>query len=131
MNTGKVIERLISSSDDNQRSMVNMFRSGEYLWALFVGHLSVEKLLKAYYVKNIGGNYPHSHNLVKLAQASGLKLTEKQTIELNTITQFNIEARYEEYKKELYEKCTKEYTEINISTINEARAWLLDMLKEL
>ena len=41
----------ISSSDDNYNSMLNIFKSGEYMWSLFVGHLVIEKLLKAYYVK--------------------------------------------------------------------------------
>jgi HEPN domain-containing protein len=32
-------------------AMGSMFKSGHYVWALFLGHLVLEKLLKAVYVK--------------------------------------------------------------------------------
>jgi HEPN domain-containing protein len=57
----------INFSDDNYKSMMNMFKVREYIWSLFIGHLVVEKLLKAYYVKMIGNEVPRTHDLLKLA----------------------------------------------------------------
>lgn len=45
------IKYWLEISDDNFKSMLNMFNSKEYMWSLFVGHLVLEKLLKALYVK--------------------------------------------------------------------------------
>lgn len=58
--------------------MQAMFDAGEYMWALFVGHLVIEKLLKAYYVKIAGREVPRTHDLYKLAVKAGLDLSESQ-----------------------------------------------------
>jgi HEPN domain-containing protein len=44
----KLIKYWTESSDDDFDTMIAMYESGRYNWALFVGHLMIEKLLKAY-----------------------------------------------------------------------------------
>ena len=39
-----------------------------------------------------------------------LELTERQEDLLDLITKFNMSARYDDYKREFYTKCTDEYT---------------------
>jgi HEPN domain-containing protein len=114
----------VELSDDNYRSMNNMFNAGEYVWSLFVGHLSLEKLLKAYHVKIKQKKIPYIHDLYKLALECDLELSEEQKDSLQYITLFNIQARYEDYKKDFYKKCTKEFTINNIKRIKELRNWL-------
>ena len=46
-----LIRYWLESSDDDYGTMETMFRSKRYSWTLFVGHLMIEKLLKAYFVK--------------------------------------------------------------------------------
>lgn len=46
----------------------------------------------------------------------------------NDLYSFNISARYEDYKNEFYERCTKEYTSEQINNIEEVRSWLKEML---
>lgn len=41
----------MESADDDYGTMEAMYRSKRYSWALFVGHLMIEKLLKAYFVQ--------------------------------------------------------------------------------
>ena len=36
----------------DRRTMNHLFSTGDYDWSLFLGHLVVEKLLKAVYVRN-------------------------------------------------------------------------------
>lgn len=52
----KAINAWISSSDSNYEEMMDFFNIGRNNWALFIGHLCIEKLLKAYYIK-----VHHSH----------------------------------------------------------------------
>ena len=95
-----------------------------------MGHLVIEKLLKALYAKN-NKNAPYapkSHNLLHLAEKTKLKLTDRQEDLLDTITRFNLNARYDDYKKEFYERCTEEYTSEQIKNIEEVRIWLKEML---
>ncbi len=107
-----------------------MFKSREYMWALFTGHLALEKLLKAYFVKTVEINVPRTHDLYKLASRAKLELDEEQKDALQYITLFNIEARYEAYKREFSKKCTKEYTLNNLQKIKELRQWLLEKVKK-
>lgn len=109
--------------------MLNMFSNKEYVWALFVGHLCIEKLLKAYYVKEVDDIAPRVHDLYKLAIKSNLEMTEEQMDSLQYVTLFNIEARYEQYKREFHKKCTKDFTEHNIKKIGGLRKWLLGRIK--
>ncbi len=53
MKKADLIKYWIDSSDRDFTTMAHLFEKGDYHWALFIGHLVIEKLLKAYYVKNI------------------------------------------------------------------------------
>jgi len=108
--------------------MKNMFANGEYVWSLFVGHLCIEKLLKACYVKEVDIIAPRIHDLYKLALKCNLEMTEEQMDDLQYVTLFNIEARYEEYKREFHKKCTKDFTANQIETIEGLRTWLLEKI---
>ena len=91
----------------------------------------IEKLLKALYAKN-NKKTPHApktHDLLYLAEKMNLEVTEKQASSLVEITKFNLNTRYDGYKREFYNKCTDEYTEEQINKIKEIKAWLEIMLK--
>ena len=120
----------IESSDRDYESMKKNFETKQYTWALFIGHLTLEKLLKALYAKlNTDSPYPPKiHNLNILAEKCNIKLDAKQTKTLMTCNSFNISARYEDYKNEFYERCTEEYTCEQIKNIEEIRKWLKEML---
>ena len=104
--------------------MEDLFEKGHYTWALFVGHLLIEKLLKAYYVENIDIQPPLIHNLLRIAEKSKLELSEEQKDLLVTVTTFNIQARYDDVKKEFYHKCSKEFTKVWINKIKGFRKWI-------
>jgi HEPN domain-containing protein len=108
--------------------MNSLFLSGSNNWALFVGHISVEKLLKALYVKQRKQHAPRIHNLYRLAELCGIELTDDYPDWLDTVTSFNINARYDDYKKEFQRICTNEYTELWIGRIKELRQWIEQML---
>lgn len=120
----------IESSDRDYESMKKNYETKQYTWALFIGHLTLEKLLKAIYAKvNEGSPYPPKiHNLNILAERCNIELDERKSKILMTCNSFNISARYEDYKNEFYERCTEEYTSEQIKNIEEVRTWLKKML---
>ena len=118
----------IETSNDDFRTMNELFKSKSYNWTLFVGHISVEKLLKALYVKLHKKHAPTIHNLYRLAELCEIKLTNEYSDRLDTITSFNINARYDDYKREFYNLCTREYAESWIVKIKELRKWIEEML---
>ena len=120
----KIILYWMESSDNDYDTMMVMYQSKRYTWSLFIGHLMIEKLLKAFFAKVKGEYPPFIHNLLRLAELSGLELTEDRKVDLATITAFNINARYDDYKKSFYKKCTPEFTQYWVNRLTELREWL-------
>ena len=130
MNNIDLMNYWIESSDEGYDTMMYMKAGKKNTWCLFMGHLVIEKLLKALYAKN-NKNAPYapkSHDLLHLAEKTELKLTDRQEDLLDTITRFNMNARYDDYKKEFYLKCTDEYTSQLLKNIEEVRVWLKNLL---
>ncbi|NQV18923.1 MAG: HEPN domain-containing protein [Armatimonadetes bacterium] len=128
MTKEELISFWIEGSDRDFESMLHMFGSKDYHWALYVGHLVIEKLLKAYYIKKIDSQHPFIHNLLRLAEKSNLDITEEQKKFLVRVTTFNLRAKYQDYKNNFYKLCTKEFTEKWINEIKEFRQWIKKQL---
>lgn len=130
MDKQDLINFWVESSDLDFLAMESLFKNGHCIWSLFLGHLVIEKLLKAYYVKVVDDNVPKTHNLLAIAKNSNLELTEEQQDFLLEVTAFNIKARYPDYKKRFYKKATKKFTERYLKKIRELRIWLKDRINE-
>ncbi|VEN74043.1 DNA-binding protein [Candidatus Desulfarcum epimagneticum] len=128
MDKGEIINYWTKSSDKDFKTMNNLFASKDYAWCLFIGHLVIEKLLKAYYVKHVDTATPHVHNLLMIAEKSSLTLTENQKDFLQTVTRFNIQARYDDFKFEFHQKCSKAFTQEWVEKIKEFREWIKNEL---
>lgn len=132
MNNIDLMNFWIESANEDYDTMLYMKVGKKNTWCLFMGQMVIEKLLKALYAKNnISEPYaPKSHDLMYLAQKNNLTVTETQKLYLNEITRFNLNSRYDDYKKEFSKKCTDEYTEEQINKIEEVKQWLENLLKE-
>ncbi|MFA6403258.1 MAG: HEPN domain-containing protein [Salinivirgaceae bacterium] len=127
-NKDKLIKYWIDGSDDDFETMTAMFDSKRYSWSLFIGHLMIEKLLKAYFVKVKSDYPPFIHNLLRLAEKAVLELTDDEKEQLVTITAFNINARYDDYKMSFKNQCTPEYTAEWINKLKELRPWIKTLI---
>lgn len=92
----KIFSHWIESSDKDFDTINHLFKSKDYHWSLFIGHLVIEKLLKAYFVNKKNSYPPFIHDLRRLAEAADLTLTEEQKTFFDTVTRFNIGARYDD-----------------------------------
>jgi HEPN domain-containing protein len=128
MEQGDIVNYWVETANSDFRTMLNLYESKDYHWSLFMGHLVLERLLKAIYVEKYAEHAPRTHDLLRLAQETGIPTTEEQKDALDLITTFNINARYPDYKRSFYKKCTKEFTAANIEKIKELRTWLLSMI---
>jgi HEPN domain-containing protein len=107
----------------------HLMEKADYSYALFFGHLAVEKVLKALYMARLQEHAPPIHNLLRLARAVGLTLDEARTEALVTITAFNIEARYPDFKRTFRQMCTAEYAARHMATIKEMFEWLRSQMR--
>lgn len=48
----KIVLYWLDTSEKDYQTMKNLMNTGDYSWAMFLGHLVLEKLLKAHFVKN-------------------------------------------------------------------------------
>lgn len=124
----KILKHWIETSDDDFETMLTLYNSKSYAWCLFLGHISTEKLLKALYVKQFKKHAPFTHNLYRLGELIGLEMTDEYSDWFDEITSFNLNARYDDYKKEFYKLCTPDYTNNWIDKIKIIRTWIKEML---
>jgi HEPN domain-containing protein len=124
------IDYWLKSADRDLSAAESLFQAKKYDWCLFIGHLVLEKTLKAIFVDNNENKVPpKTHNLVKLAQVSSLVLTDEQKVFLGEVDDFNLETRYPDYKLEFYNSCTKEFTDKYLTKIKEYYKWLKFRIK--
>ena len=102
----------------------HLVEKGDYSYALFFGHLAVEKELKGVHALRRGQHAPPIHNLLRLAKAAGLAPNEAQNELLIRITAFNIEARYPDPEHGFRRRCTPDYAAEQMAAIREVLAWL-------
>ena len=107
-----------------------IYKSGRYDWCLFVGHLALEKIIKAIFVdRNDNTIPPKNHNLVRLSELSRIELNEDQKFFLDKINDFNLQTRYPDFKLEFYKRCDEEFAVKNLGKIKEFYVWFDSLLK--
>lgn len=87
---------LAQGKEDLEAARV-MFRSGRWKYTIFMCQQSVEKYLKAVFLKNEGEFPPRIHNLFRLAEKIDKELfTEKHLEFFSELSLYYIQSRYPE-----------------------------------
>ncbi len=124
MDQDEIVKYWINASDNDFELSRNLFDAKRFSYCLFFVHLSIEKLLKGLIVHNTSSPAPYEHNLVRLAEVSGITYSEDQLDLLTDITTFNIKARYDDYKNQFYKIATEEYTKKYLLKAEQFIIWL-------
>ena len=126
----KLINYWVESSNKDFKTMIDLFNTKNYNWALFLGHLVIEKLLKALFIKTQGEMPPLIHDLRRIVEKTNISIDTERKVTLDTITRFNINARYDDYKETFYALCTFEFTAEWIEKIKETTLWIKTLLSK-
>jgi HEPN domain-containing protein len=129
MNLSDHIEYWFDLADEDIIVAESNFNNKHYLWTLFLCHLTLEKALKGLYVKHLAETPPKIHDLVKLAKVTELDISDLDLRFLNEMNRFNIEARYPEYKKNIKQIATLEFTQEKLIKTKEIIEWLKSLKK--
>ena len=107
-----------------------MHQTGRWLYVAFMCHQAIEKTLKAYWCGTQSEDPPYTHNHKRLADGCGLynQMSEYQKDFLNTITNYNIEARYPEDKEALAHTLSPEACRELIDQTKQLTQWIKDEL---
>ena len=96
VNIDKHISHWKNGAEEDFEVADHLIKSGKIRHGLFFLHLSLEKILKAHVCRNSKDMAPRLHNLVRLAELSGITFLEEDTDFLAEMNPLNIEGRYPE-----------------------------------
>ncbi len=123
------IEYWLQSSNDDFEVFRVLLNSGNYLHAMFIAHLSLEKLLKAHWVNDNNNSVPPKiHNLITLTKQTKLDLSHEQLVFMTLMNDFQIQGRYPDYKFQVKKLLTKSYVDKIIPKYEELRKCLLEKI---
>lgn len=128
MTQQEATKRWQESAEDDFDTAEALFAAGKFSHCLFFCHLAVEKMLKAVYTKKFDDVPPIMHHLGKLWRKVEVPIGPATDESLSEMTTFNIEARYDIFKQQLYKKATKEYAEKFFKLTKEIMLWLTQYL---
>ncbi len=121
------IDYWLKSAKEDLETMNYLFDGGRYLHALFFGHLYIEKLSKALWVKNNDSNIPPKiHNILNLLKQANIQLDEAQNIFLLKLNRYQIEGRYPEDINNLSSITTKQLTLEYIESVKSIGVCLIE-----
>ena len=120
------VQYWIDIADYDFETAEAMYNTGRWLYVAFMCHQVIEKTLKAYWTAKRDDDPPYIHNHKRLAEGCGLYelMTDEQKDFIATISTFNIQARYPEYKDQLARALTKSVCRHVIDTTKELKQWI-------
>ncbi len=124
------IENWAALSDYDFKTATAMLKTRRYLYVVFTCQQSLEKLLKALYVKETGQTPPYIHNLTRLAEALSIwtTLTDAQRELLRELNLYYLESRYTEELQKISRKLTRARCQEFYAQTKDMRKWLKTLI---
>ena len=114
------IDHWLNTAKEDEITMDLLFKDGRYTHCLFFGHLYIEKICKALWIKNNRGNTPpYIHNLVRILYGIDTGLMDEQNLFLEVLNKYQLSGRYADYTNDLKKRTSKELTMLYIERIKE------------
>lgn len=102
-----------------------LIKNNKFIHGLFFCHLTIEKLLKANFVKCTEMLAPKTHDLIYLMEKTKLSLTEEHKLTLVNLMKYQIEGRY---PYDILATPSKEITNEYLNKTEELLEWLVRKL---
>ena len=126
-------EYWLDTAEYEKGAAYDMFKSGRWIYAVFMCQQSIEKLSKALYVYAVDENVPRIHNIrlivAKVADTLNIKVSEARYAFFDSLVAYYISGRYTDYVDKIGALVGKEKAEEVLNMTEEAFAWLLTMKK--
>lgn len=108
----------------------SLFKTKRWLYVAFMCHQAIEKTLKAYWCGTREDEPPYIHNHKRLASGCGLyeRMSAEQRKFIETVTNYNIEARYPEDKDALFRQLSKQACRQMIDETKQLMQWITEEL---
>lgn len=124
------IEYWLELADYDIEVAQSLLNSKKYLYVGFFSHLIIEKTLKAYFWYKNRAEPPYSHNLMLLADKTGLLeiISEDNKLLLNKLMPLNIEGSNPSDKQLLNQQLTESRVSEILKQTIEMQKWIKELL---
>lgn len=129
MDVEAAVNYWIESASHDWEVVSSLVKEKRFDWALFIGHLVLEKALKAVWVRREADIPPRTHNLVRLAEEAGIPFDDEDRLFLEKVNSFHLASRYPDEQMRFYSLCTEKFTLDNIHRIEEKYRWFIRLAK--
>jgi HEPN domain-containing protein len=124
-NIEKQIKYWKSGAESDIETADILIEKEKCLHGLFFCHLSIEKALKAHFIKSNKQLAPKTHNLIYLLKNTDLVLDESKKKLLGILLKYQLEGRYPEYEVSTPDRGDAQYY---LSETKELLKWLIQKL---
>jgi HEPN domain-containing protein len=97
----KAYKEWFLQADYDYDTAVALYKSGRYLYTVFMCHLTIEMALKGLWIKELDTFPTKTHNLVYLVEKIGLKLSEEDADFIGVLNVAAMPSRYPEDLKNM------------------------------
>ncbi|MBK5285465.1 MAG: HEPN domain-containing protein [Bacteroidia bacterium] len=130
MSKQKQIDYWTQSAKKDFETMQYLIKGKKFVHALFFGHLYLEKIAKAVWIKSNNENYPPKiHNILSVLQQAKVSLEEKHQLFLLKLNQYQVEGRYPEDIEKLYKITDRKLVAEYVVTIKDIAKCLQKKLR--
>lgn len=113
------------SANESWESAVFLASGKHFSLSLFALHLTLEKLLKALWIKESITDTPlYTHDLQRLCNELNLDISQEDFDFLTIVNSWNIRGRYPDYTSRLYRNTSAKYLKEQIEKVNKLKKWL-------
>ncbi len=113
------------SANESWDSAIYLAKGNHYSLSLFALHLTLEKLLKALWIKeSVTDSPPYTHDLQRLFSELDLEACVEDYDFLSIVNSWNIRGRYPDYTKKFYQNTTGKYLKDQIKKVETLKKWL-------
>lgn len=114
-----------TEAERNWETALYLKNGKQNVMALFMLHLTIEKLFKAHWVKdNIDNFPPRTHDLQFLHNQTDLDIPAEDYDYLAVVNQWSIDTRYPDYRNKIYSIATDTYVTAQVVRIEKLKQWL-------
>lgn len=120
----KATERWLAQVDYDLETAEHMLKAGRHIYAIFMCHLALEKMLKAVISEETQTLPPRTHNLIDLARRAKLAPSAQHQEFIGKLADASVATRYPEDLSELLPQYPEAVTQEYLKTTEEVITWI-------
>ena len=130
MDTNEKVQYWLKIVESDLDTAEYLFKGGRWLYAAFMCHQVIEKMLKAYWTATRDDNPLYTHSHARLLEECGLleQLSAEQKRFIAMMTPMNIEARYPDYKHNVASTLNADNTGKILTNTKAFKQWIEEKL---